>query len=312
MTDRILCGWRVRSALPLPDLLPWTGDAREPDLHIRLGHVPGCVEDPTFEGTLLQLGRDGCARYAVPGVAAYWVNPAGRSVTVEPAAAGATAVRAFLFGTVFAILCQRRGLLPLHACCIRLDGPEGPCAAAFAGPSGIGKSTLAAAFRQRGHTVLADDVTVLQVEAGGPATVLPGLPRLKLWRDSLDRLDLPVEGLERVREETEKYSMPLDPAFSAAPLPLAAVYYLERVNDPRHGERRRLRGVNAVLKFSQNVYRDRVLARLGDAKADVLARAARAAAAVPRHWTLARTLDFAGLDALVEDLARHVGDGGEI
>ena len=32
--DYVLCGWRVRSALPLPEVAPWRGDDRPPDVTI--------------------------------------------------------------------------------------------------------------------------------------------------------------------------------------------------------------------------------------------------------------------------------------
>ena len=44
--DRQLCGWRVRTDVPLPELLPWTGDAgHPPDIQIRLGPLPGSPQD---------------------------------------------------------------------------------------------------------------------------------------------------------------------------------------------------------------------------------------------------------------------------
>lgn len=304
MIDAVLCGWRVASELPLPDLAPWRGDGRPPDLVIRLGEVPAPPDDAVYRGTLLQIGPAGDCRYEIPGVAAYYIDSTGRTVTVRPTAgSGAPAVRAFLFGTVFAVLCQRRGLLPLHACCVRLESPAGPRAVAFAGPSGAGKSTLAAAFHRLGHVILADDVAVLRLEPAGGASVLPGLPRLKLWRNTLDQLAFPVDGLERIRTETEKYLLPLDDGFPDEPLPLAAVYHLGRVNDPRHGELRRLRGMEAALRLSTNIYRDRMLARLGGGKAGLLAQATRAAAAISRHWSLVHPHDFAALEPLAAELA---------
>jgi hypothetical protein len=38
--DRSVYGLRVRSDVPLDDLADWNGDDRDPDVAIRLGHVP--------------------------------------------------------------------------------------------------------------------------------------------------------------------------------------------------------------------------------------------------------------------------------
>lgn len=307
MTDHTLCGWRVRSALPLPDLLPWTGDDRAPDLHIVVGKVPDRVESPVYSGPLLQVGGDGATRFAIGGVAAYWVDTDGRRVVVEPAAAAEDpAVRTFLFGTVFAVVCERRAVLPLHACCVRFDGPGGSRAVAFSGPSGVGKSTLAAAFLRRGYTILADDLTVVDPAAPGGPVVLPTFPRLKLWRNTLDRFGLPVAGLERVRAELEKYCQPLEQGFSAEPLPLAAVYHLSRVDDARHAEMRRLRGIQAAVQFSQAIYQDRVLVRLSGSHSALFASSTRTASAVPAHWALAQPSGLDRLDALVDRLAAEL------
>ncbi|WP_269747040.1 sulfotransferase domain-containing protein [Elstera litoralis] len=225
-----LCGLRIVSELPLPDLLKWNGDDRVPDVEIRLGTVPDRLERPVFEGPLLQVGADGDCRYAVAGVAAYYVEN-GRHVTIQPYMdPTAPDVRVFLLGSVFGFLCHSRGLVPLHAGCVEINGR----AVAFAGASGVGKSTLTAAFLRRGYRVLADDVTVVEVAAPGGPRVLPSFPRIKLWRDSLDGLGLCADGLERSRAQLEKFHLRVEGCFSAEPLPLAAIYHLTMASDPRH------------------------------------------------------------------------------
>lgn len=225
MGDRTLYGLRVRSALPLPDLLPWTGPDRSVDLHIRLGPVPERLADPVHVRPLLQVGPDGECRFALPSVAAFLISPDGREVVVDAASgAGAGEVRTFLLGTVLAVICHRRGLLPLHACCVRVGG----WAVAFAGDSGAGKSTLALGLRARGFSVLADDVTVLDMSASERPLALPAFPRLRLWRDVLERQGHGIDGLEEVRPALGKYHLPVTEGFCADPLPLAGLVLLER------------------------------------------------------------------------------------
>lgn len=297
MSDRLLCGWRVRSDLPLPEMPPWTGDHREPDIHIRLADVPEAVPDAVHATPLLQIGADGTCRFALRGVGAYLVR-AGCEVLVQPAGdPAAPEVRTFLFGTVFGLLVHQRGLLPLHASCVRI----GDVAVAFAGPSGVGKSTLAAAFLQRGYDILADDVTVVDVGRPGGPVVLPAFPRLKLWQDAMTAFGIDTAGLETVRPALRKFALPVAERFHAAPLPMAAVYHLETVRDPRHAERRRLRGLEAVTTLHGNVYRMHKLARIGDPSA-TLATAVRLAAALPGNWRLARYHDHAGMNAVVADI----------
>ncbi|AWK88356.1 hypothetical protein [Azospirillum thermophilum] len=290
--DRMLCGWRVASALRLPDLLPWTGDGRAPDLVIDLGPVPDRLDDPVIDHALLQVAADGACRFAIPDVAAFLIDPAGRHVTVDPALPPETPdIRVFLLGTVFGILCYRRGLLPLHASCVRV----GDGAVALAGPSGIGKSTLAAALVRQGHAMLADDVTVLDVVGPGGPRVLPAFPRLKLWRDALARMGRNADGLERSRAELDKFHLPVTDAFCPEPLPLRAVFHLEAA---RHGDGdglRRLRGPEAVARMGRDLYRGGLMMRLG-LTGRALPAMVTAAGARDGTWAVAHGHGPGGLD----------------
>ena len=99
----------------------------------------------------------------VKGVAGFRVNPGADHVTVQPEeGADPLLLRSYLFGSVLAILCYRRGLFPLHGSCVLLDGE----AVVFSGASGAGKSTLATALALRGHPLLCDDVCA--IDLGNP------------------------------------------------------------------------------------------------------------------------------------------------
>ncbi|HYD63942.1 serine kinase [Azospirillum sp.] len=300
-TVHTLCGLKVVSDLPMPDLLPWTGDDRAPDVAIRLGEVPDRLDAPVIDGPLLQVGADGTCRFAVSGVAAYLVE-GGHTVTVRTEMdAAAPDVRVFLLGTVFGILCAQRGLLPLHASCVAIGGR----AVAFSGVSGAGKSTLAAAFHRQGYPVLADDVTVVDVEAPGGPLVLPSFPRIKLWGDVMNAFALPRKGLERSRAELDKYHVPLDGRFQAEPLPLAAIYRLEEARLPSQEGAERLNPATAVQSLEVDIYRCRTMRRLlSPARLFHLLTQIAAAAPSYRLW---RRMGLGDLDAQVAALAARQG-----
>lgn len=255
----MLCGLRVRSDIALPELLPWTGDDRPVDLLVRLGDVPDRLEGRARSHPLLQVAEDGRCRFALATVAAYLVSADGGDVTIAPAPGAENAeIRTFLFGTVFAILCLRRGWLLLHACCLRV----GDKAVAFAGESGVGKSTLAAALWTRGHSLLADDVTVVDTDAPGGPSVLPSFPGVKLWRDSLEALGRTVEGLESVRPTLDKYQLTVEAGFCTTPLPLGGLVQLEKPRRTPPGLRI-LRATEALARLNTVLYRPRLMLRLG-------------------------------------------------
>jgi hypothetical protein len=135
-------------------------------------------------------------------------------------------IQAILDGMMAAALMLGRGDLPLHAA--TLVPPGGDAAIAFAGPSGIGKSTLAAIMSRRGWSLLADDVTRISIENGRPVA-WPGAARLKLWSDMCDHLSIDVGPLEQVGRRA-KFLVPT--AAAPGPVPLRAVVILG--NDPAH------------------------------------------------------------------------------
>jgi len=291
-----LCGLKVASDLPIPDLLPWSGDDRPSDVDILLGSVPDRLDRPIHEGPLLQIGADGICRFAVSGVAAYLVE-GGRRVTVAPQQdPAAPDIRVFLLGTVFGFLCHQRGLLPLHASCVDLGGR----AVAFAGLSGIGKSTLAAAFWRRGYPVPADDITV--VDLGNPTEprVLPAFPRIKLWRDAMEVLALPTGGLERSRKDMEKFHLPVPDGFGGAPLPLSAIYHLKDVPGPCPVTIKRLSPLQATATLTEDIYRVQAAWHMGRQTA-LWADIGRLASAVP-IYELSRPLGWEALDATIGEV----------
>ncbi|MBF0395098.1 MAG: hypothetical protein HQL38_20680, partial [Alphaproteobacteria bacterium] len=192
--------------------------------------------------------------------------------------------------------CAQRGLLPLHASCVAIGGR----AIAFSGVSGAGKSTLAAAFHRQGHSVLSDDVTVVDVEAPGGPLVLPSFPRLKLWGDVMNAFALPREGLERSRAELDKFHVPLSGRFQADPLPLAAIYHLEEARLPGQERAERLNPVTAVQSLEVYIYRCRTMRRLlSPARRFHLLTRIAAAAPSYRLW---RRMGLGDLDAQVAAL----------
>lgn len=299
----LLCGLKVASEILLPELLPWPGDERPADLVIALGDVPSIIDDPVHVGPFLQTSRSGQCRYEIADVAAYLVED-GRRVTVAPRASpDAPAVRVFLFGSVFGLLCHQRGLLPLHAGCVEIDGK----AVAFAGHSGAGKSTLAAAFRRRGFPLLADDVTVIDFSPPGGPIVLPSFPRIKLWRDTMDALELAHTGLDRVRPDVEKFQLPIEAGFASAPLPLEAVYHLKIAKDHRHVGATVLPGSSALSALLDAVYRRMSAFRMG--RRDAVLGGLMKLLEVP-SIELMRVMDMQQLDATVSQLSRR-GPGVE-
>lgn len=293
-----LCGWQVRSSLPLPELIPWPGPPKEqPDLTIAEGDVPERLQQPVNPENFVTVGADGSVLLKISGTVRFLVRQA--QITVQFLGLEAEdSWRTFLFGSVLSYVCHLRGLLPLHAACLRVNGR----AIALIGHSGSGKSTLALALLRRGHELISDDLTILH-NAGGAVEILPAFPRLKLWRDSLADAGVKADDLPRVRPGIEKYVLNPDVTFSGRPGRVDALFVLDEGDEPRM---ERIRAAAAIPVIVNHVTRPLVCAWLGR-RPGMFAQVAEIAnqAAV---FKLTRPKQFHLLDdtcAMVEDVCRQ-------
>lgn len=95
----------------------------------------------------------------------------------------------YLLGPVIGFMLRVRGATCLHASGVLVEGN----ALAITGASGVGKSTLAAAFAAAGYPVLTDDILPLTSNAGQIYTH-SGYSRLRLYPNSFKNLaELPDE-----------------------------------------------------------------------------------------------------------------------
>lgn len=302
--DYLLCGWRVHSDVPLPELPAWTGAHDAPaDVAVRVGAVPERLPDSLLPDGLIDVAADGTALLHIPDLVRILLR-GGREITVEVLRdeGEATGWRAFLLGMGLALLCDQRGLYPLHAATLRI----GERTVAIAGDSGSGKSTLALALTRRGHQLLSDDLTVLRDDGADGITVLPAYPRLKLWRDVMDWAGLPPEGVPRVRPALEKYDLSPAAGFAAEAVRLDALLVLEDgEEDGASPSLTPLRPAQAVPYIMRHATRRRV--RLLSGRKPVLFAQSAAIARSVRVFTLSRPLRFDALEvtaALAEAAVR--------
>lgn len=244
-------GLDVHSEMALPELAGMgPAPGVRPRIVIRFGTIPADHAGAPGGGRFHVVGDDAflidvkeTARYLVRG---------GTEIVVELySGASPLNVRLFLLGSAFGALCHQRGLLPLHANAVVVGGR----AFAFAGCTGIGKSTLAAYFQSRGYPVLCDDVCVVSFDAEGRPVAWPGLPRLKLWRDAAETFGHDSGALERAIDGRDKYHVPLPPSGHCGPYPLARVYLLRNVEEGAQDKIERLSAASAVRGLMLNTYR---------------------------------------------------------
>jgi len=291
--DYQVFGLRIQSEIPLPELFPadWEGP---PDVTIRHGIVPlsGLSSGIEAQGAALIL--------SVPDVGRFRIE-AGREIIADPdPGTPERNFRLFLLGSAFGALLHQRGLLPLHANAIEIDGR----AVAFLGESGAGKSTLAAWFLDHGHRVVADDVTVVGFEAG-QAIAVPGLPRLRLWSDALratGRDSRVYPRSYRGHVEIDKFDVAIERRTAVCePMPLAAIYLLDGI---ARFEFTGLSGVEAAEMLFAHTYRGSFLSAARTHRAHWMS-CMRLAGGTPM-FKLSRVREFDRLEEQCAGILAHV------
>ncbi len=236
----------IESEIDLPELQFATQTDAPPDVNIQLSTLPanGLPEGQQL-GPFLWVKQEDLW-LQVPQVARFMVQ-GGHTILVDPEPGiDEDSLRVFLLGSALGALLFQRGYLVLHGNAIRI----GDQCMISVGHSGAGKSTLAAGFMQRGFSVLADDV----VPINKACQALPGFPRIKLWQDVADKLQIDTSALRRIRPNIEKFNLPLSQPPSAEPVPVRWIYILGSDNiqsfnfSPIHGMQR-------FLPLYNNTYR---------------------------------------------------------
>src|SRR5829696_8534342 len=161
----------------------------------------------------------------------------------------------YLLGPVMGFVMLLRGVVCLHASAVAI-GDE---AIALLGPAGSGKSTTAAAFAERGYSVLAEDVVTLD-DRGDQFLVRPGYPCIRLWPAAVKALFGSETHLPKLTLNWDKCYLDLNDNFQREPLPLAAIYHLsERRPDATAPFLQALDRADGLMSLVANTYATKLM-----------------------------------------------------
>ncbi len=235
-------GLTLGSDVPFPELPPHapSQDESPVDIRVTLGaaHERHPVPIASFtsrrsasgEVWLMHARTETGYLLRFPDLADYHVDAAGRQIAGK--AVGGTAqetLRHLLLDQVLPLVLTLHGRHALHATAVLT--PIGVCA--FTGPTGTGKSTLAASFQLAGVPVISDDCLLLD-PSQNRIMACPAYPGVRLWDDALQALcpaghaTLPVAHYTSKRRPILGLSAQ---GFPAGRYPLAGIYSLSRATD---------------------------------------------------------------------------------
>lgn len=194
------------------------------ETRIRYGPVPhslgGLAVEPGF-----RCIADGCFLQRCDSGYGYFYQP-GKGITIErPPDADPDEEALWLNGSVYTGVACLNGFLPFHASAVE----HGGAVIAFTGPTGAGKSTLAAGLGQLGFPLFCDDTLIADLATTDRVICLPGHKRLKLLPDALELTG--AEPVQPVGSDTGKhYALP-QAGDVRQPLPLDLLVFLTDGDD---------------------------------------------------------------------------------
>lgn len=232
------CGLTLLSNTSFPELAPLlrSTSSIQHDIVVRLSDDPVVPPSPAHRVSEDNC-RDGspwlaCAKtdqgyfLQFHELADFALDAKGREIACAPhPGTPPETIRHLLLDTVLPLTLTLRGQDALHATAVQT--PHGVCA--FTGPSGRGKSTMAASFLSSGCPMLGDDCLLLH-EADGTIWATPSYPGLRLWDDALAALGMDRRASRPVAHYASKRRpvIPHSKPFSYTAQPLARIYSLIR------------------------------------------------------------------------------------
>lgn len=128
--------------------------------------------------------------------------------------------RNFVLGPCIRALLIQREFFILHGSTLQ-QGEHSTC---FMGDYNLGKSTLLTAFLKKGYSMISDDICLINDQH----QVVPSLPQIELWEDSMSQLGIKTDSYQKVRPNINKYIVPFEKQFCNARLPIETIYILTR------------------------------------------------------------------------------------
>ena len=224
-------------------------------VRIRFGPVPDSLESARKVGRRIEIGTKDCLLRPEPEARIRAIG--GSEIVVDaPRRASDEMLAAWVCGPATVAILYQRGLTPLHASAVELDGGL----VAFLAPSGTGKSSLAAAQVMGGARLVTDDILAITISEEGDAIGFPGPPWLRIPEATCDRPG--TGGLRFVRQDADGKSLmePETASVTQGPLAIRGLCLLtvgERISAER------IEGTRLLANLRTLIHRPRVAEWLG-------------------------------------------------
>lgn len=246
-------GLIISSEIKIPEFISATGKSQ---VEITIGKLPDNIPEIYKQGFRYQIAKNEFL-LRFKAWAEFYVKD-GNIIVVQPnEGVDERDVRVFLLSPVIGILLHQRKLLPLHSSGICYNNE----AILFAGNSGSGKSTLALAMnRHYGFKLISDDITAISLE-NEKVVAHSSFPSIKLWQDSLEMFEIPIEEIPIIRKDVFKYRYDNSTEFHEGKLIPSTLFFLETA-DVKQISIAEIKGAAKFNLLRQNIFRKNMIDEL--------------------------------------------------
>jgi hypothetical protein len=250
-------GLCINSEVKLPEIVETThpGPGLK-SVSIRYGNAPRALEHAHYNNPVLSIASAEVLVH-IEHTARYYVRNSD-TVVVDPyPGAPEDAVRLYILSIVLGVLLHKNSIMALHASCVQVNGG----AVLIAGPSGAGKSTLALGLYRKGYPIVNDDISSVYFDGNNVPYIYPGVQHLKLWAHSLEKYGYSPGSFDKLRDELNKFSFPIDTE-ARDMLPLKAIYFIGEHNENRLENNVVESAIGKIRKVKANTYRYKLVEHL--------------------------------------------------
>jgi len=241
-------GLAIQSELEFPEMYPYA--VTRADVTIKFGDAPQALSGAGVVAKEKFFISPTEYLIHLP-ICSYYVQH-GNSITIDlKVNADMPSVRLFLLTNAMADLLHQRNKVALHAGAIQTDKGL----VVICGESGAGKSTTISALQQKGYKIFVDDVLVLEKKEEVVVGVA-AYPTLKLWDDTIEKLDLGIIAEEqKLRESVNKYRVSFQEDFTTALIPVYKIIYLRKEDADTKLSTTTKQGMEAFQVLFSQLYR---------------------------------------------------------
>lgn len=266
-------------------------------LEVEFGNNIQFVSEPLFSNSTLKINESEF-EISVDDIATYRVKE-GRHIDIIPfEGADKESIELFLNGSVLGAVLFQRGIIPLHGSSFIYNGKG----IVVCGASGVGKSSVTAAFCKRGAEFVNDDITPVIISSPSPSSpsspeILPIYSTIKLWEDSLLDLGYQQDGLAKIRPALQKFYLPIEKSNNSKVKLDTVIIMVAHQSEEFKSES--LTGIEKYNLLRKNIYRKSYLRGMPETSKKFFSQLIKVASVVdvilvsrPRKAKISETVDY--------------------